>query len=390
MPASPIRKLAPHADEAKRRGVHVYHLNIGQPDIPTPREVFDAMSGHSEEVLSYGPSQGLEELRTTIAEYLGDFAIAVKPDDVMVTTGGSEAILFAMLVVADRGDEIVVPEPFYTNYNGYAAIAGVTLVPLTTHAEDGFRLPGRESILARVTERTRAILICSPNNPTGVVCTREELEMIAEIAIERDLFILSDEVYREFAFDGRQHTSIFEIEGLDDRAMILDSVSKRFSSCGARIGFLVCRNGDVMDSVLRLGQARLCPPTLEQIGAIAAFRSAKKYMPALVKEYQTRRDVVYEEITQIPGAICRKPEGAFYTVVKFPIPDSEEFAKWMLTDFHLSGKTTMIAPANGFYASEENGLDEARIAYVLKADDLRDAMRVLNAGLEQFRVRKTS
>jgi aspartate aminotransferase len=387
MPASPIRKLAPYAEDAKKRGIHVYHLNIGQPDIPTPKEVFDAIAGHSEEVLSYGPSQGLETLRITIADYLGGFGVTVRSDDVMVTTGGSEAILFAMLTVADRGDEIVVPEPFYTNYNGYAAMAGVLLKPLTTHAEDGFRLPNNEKILSEVTEKTRAILLCSPNNPTGVVLTRDELERVAEIAIEKDLFILSDEVYREFAFDGRVHTSILEVEGVDDRAMILDSISKRFSSCGARIGFLVSRNEDVMDSILRLGQARLCPPTLEQIGAIAAFRSAEKYMPALVKEYQARRDVVYEEIKRIPGAVCRKPEGAFYTVVKFPISDSDEFAKWMLTDFQLDGKTTMIAPASGFYASRETGMDEARIAYVLKADDLRSAMEVLSAGLAQFRSR---
>jgi len=384
MPASSIRKLVPYADEAKRRGIKVYHLNIGQPDIPTPKEIFEAISSHSEKVLSYGPSQGLESLRETVVEYLGNFGVHVDLRDVMITTGGSEAILFAMLTVCDRGDEIIVPEPFYTNYNGCAAVAGVRLIPLLTYAENGFRPPHTESIVEKITPKTRAILICSPNNPTGVIYTREELEQISEIARTRDLFILSDEVYREFTFDGKVHTSIFQVDGLDDRSILLDSISKRFSACGARIGFLVSRKRDVMDAALKLGQARLCPPTLEQIGAIAAFRSFHKYIPSLVKEYEGRRNVVYEEILKIPGVVCKKPEGAFYTVVKFPIPDSETFAKWMLTDFSVNGKTTMIAPARGFYATEGKGLDEARIAYILTEEDLRDAMHILHEGLNAY------
>ena len=385
MPASPIRKLAPYADHAKKRGIKVYHLNIGQPDIPTPREIFDAISSHSEEVLSYGPSQGLAALRTTIVEYLARFGIDVETEDVMVTTGGSEAILFAMLVVCDRGDEIIVPEPFYTNYNGYAVIAGVTLIPLLTYAKNGFRPPRKESIVAKVTPRTRAILVCSPNNPTGVVYTREELDGIAEISLNRELFVLSDEVYREFTFDGRTHTSMLQMKKVQDRVIVMDSISKRFSSCGARIGFIVSRNRQVMEALLKFGQARLCPPTLEQIGAIAAFGCFDKYMPSLVKQYEKRRDAVYGELLQIPGVICKKPEGAFYAVVKLPIKDSEEFAKWMLTEFSVDGKTTMIAPANGFYASKWMGLDEARIAYILEEEDLRDAVRILREGLATYR-----
>lgn len=390
MPASPIRRLAPYADEAKQKGRRVYHLNIGQPDIPTPKEIFQAINSHSERVLSYGPSQGLELLRETVVEYLKHFNIRVDVEDVMITTGGSEAILFAMLAVSDHGDEIIVPEPFYTNYNGYAAIAGVKLVPLLTFAENGFRPPGKEEILRRINSRTKAILICSPNNPTGVIYTREELHRISEIVMERDLFLLSDEVYREFTFDGKTHTSVLELEGIEDRSIMLDSISKRFSACGARIGFLVSRNRQVMDSVLKFGQARLCPPTLEQIGAIAAFRCFNKYIPSLVKEYEGRRNVVYEEVLKIPGAICRKPEGAFYTVVKFPIPDSEEFAKWMLTNFNLDGETTMIAPASGFYATPGKGMNEARIAYVLEEENLRHAMRILREGLKLYRSKSGS
>ncbi|KPJ51158.1 aspartate aminotransferase [candidate division TA06 bacterium DG_26] len=390
MPASPIRRLAPYADSAKERGIHIYHLNIGQPDIPTPKEVFEAISSHSETVLSYGPSLGLQELRHAVCEYLRDFGITVELQDVMITTGGSEAILFAMLAVTDHGDEILVPEPFYTNYNGYAAMAGVKLVSLLTYAEEGFRPPSTESILEKISPRTKAILLCTPNNPTGVIFTREELTRIAQIATEHDLFILSDEVYREFTFDGKVHTSILQLKGIEERSIMLDSISKRFSACGARVGYLVSRNRDVMDAALRFGQARLCPPTLEQIGAIAAFRCFHKYIPSLVREYETRRNAVYQEILKIPGVVCRKPEGAFYTVVKFPISDSEDFAKFMLTDFSQDGKTTMIAPASGFYASPQQGMDEARVAYVLDKDSLRDAMRILRKGLDTYRSRTTS
>jgi aspartate aminotransferase len=383
MPPSPIRKLVPFADEAKKKGIKIYHLNIGQPDIPTPPEFMNAVRNYREEVLAYGNSKGSQKYLSGLVHYYEKNDIQVEERDIQVTTGGSEAIIFAMICVADVGDEIIVFEPFYTNYNGFAQMADVRLVPVTLHAENGFHLSTREIIEERITSKTRAVLICSPNNPTGTVYTRDEMEMIAEIAKKRDLFVLSDEVYREFIYEG-EHTSIMHIEGISDRAILMDSVSKRYSACGARIGCLVSKNQEVMDAALRMGQARLCSPSIEQFGAASALAIGDDYFEKMALEYQKRRDTVYDELMKIPGVVCLKPSGAFYIMAKLPVRDIEDFAKWMLTDFSLDGETTMIAPGPGFYATPGKGQDEARIAYVLNVDDLKKAMRILARGIGTY------
>ena len=384
MPASPIRRLIPYANKAKERGISVYHLNIGDPDVPTPKVILKAIKGFKQKVLSYGPSEGLKELRKAISVYFDDYGIDVEPENVFITTGGSEAIFFVLSAICDPGDEVIIPEPFYTNYNGFANMAGVKIKPLTLSVENGFHLPPKDDIKHLITDKTRAILICSPNNPTGTVYSREEIQSIIDLALEYDLWVLSDEVYREFVFDGKKHTSVLEFKEATERTVVMDSISKRFSCCGARIGFIVTRNRELWSTLLKFGQARLCPPTIEQMGAIAGFKHWKEFMPGIIDEYRLRRDVVFEEIENIDGAFTFKPEGAFYTVVKLPVDDAEEFIKWMLTEFNINGKTTMLAPASGFYATEGTGLDEARIAYVLNQDKLRDAMNILREGLKVY------
>lgn len=386
MPASPIRKLVPLADAAKKKGIKIYHLNIGQPDIPTPREFMDAVRNYNEEVLAYGNSKGLKEFLSGLAQYYKRRDIRVDEKDIQVTTGGSEAIIFAMICVADVGDEIIIFEPFYTNYNSFTKMADMKLVPITLQAENGFHLPPQEKIVEKITPKTRAISICSPNNPTGTVYTRQEMEMIARICKEHDIFVLSDEVYREFIYEGT-HTSIMHIDGIDDRAILLDSVSKRYSACGARIGFLVSKNEEVMAAALKLGQSRLCSPTIEQVGATAALVIQDDYFERMALEYKRRRETVYDELMKIPGALCIKPSGAFYIMAKLPVKDIEDFARWMLTDFNLDGETTMIAPGPGFYATPGKGQNEARIAYVLNVDDLKKAMRCLSKGIEAYNKR---
>ena len=382
--ASPIRKLFPYADRAKNRGIKVYRLNIGQPDIETPHFFWDAIHGYSEKVLAYGPSGGTADLRSAIADYLVAAGIEVSADEIWITTGGSEAILFTLAAVCDCDDEILIPEPFYTNYNGFAGMAGVKVIPLTTRVETGFRPPGPEDVRSKITSKTRALVICSPNNPTGTVYTREELEALAEVVLEHDLYLIADEVYREFVFDGKKHTSVFRIEGLGERAIIVDSISKRFSACGARVGFVVSRDKELMESILKFGQARLCPPTLEQVGAAECFRNMKHFIKDMIAEYQRRRDVVYERLLALDGAVYQKPEGAFYVVAKLPVDSSEEFAKWMLSDFDVDGRTTMVAPAEGFYATPGKGADEVRIAYVLNEEDLKVAMDILLEGVREY------
>ncbi len=384
MQESPIRKLLPFAVSAKEKGVHVYHLNIGQPDIHTPKIMFDSIRKYSEKVLAYGPSQGLKASRDTIRDYLNKYNYNVNSEDVFITTGGSEAIIFAMMAVCDNRDEIIIPEPFYTNYNGFAAMADVKICPLTTKVKNGFHLPTDNEIEELINEKTKAILICSPNNPTGTVFTREEIERIINIAEKHDLFVLSDEVYREFVFDGKKHTSVLEFEHAKERVIVMDSISKRFSACGARIGNIITKNKELMKGILKLGQARLCPPTLEQIGMIEGYKHMDEFMDDMIKEYEKRRDVVYEEVKSIKGVFTEKPEGAFYCVLKLPIDDADKFAKWMLTDFEVDSKTVMIAPAQGFYASEGKGIDEVRIAYVLNTDDLKDAINILKKGIETY------
>ncbi|HQT94027.1 MAG: aspartate aminotransferase [Acidobacteria bacterium 37-71-11] len=383
---SPIRKLAPLATAARGRGVTIYHLNIGQPDVATPPEFLRAVGSFAGKVLEYGPSDGLPELREAMVGYFARFGIALDSHEVLITNGGSEAILFAFDVVADEGEEIIIPEPFYTNYNGYAEMANLTVVPVRTHAEDGFHLPADEALDAAVSPRTRAILVCSPNNPTGTVLAWEELERLAAFVKRHDLFLIADEVYKEFTYDGRRHRSVLELPEIRERAIVVDSISKRFSACGARVGAVISRNPEVMSSVLKFGQARLCPPTLEQLGAIAAYRLGESYFEAVRAEYQRRRDVMYEALTADPGIVLKRPRGAFYMIVKMAgVEDSDDFARWLLEDFSLAGDTVMVAPAGGFYATPGAGRDEVRMAYVLEVSKLERAMEVFLTGLERYR-----
>lgn len=385
IPASPIRRLVPYADKAKARGIKVYHLNIGQPDIETPAEMMAGYHNFSTKVLSYGPSQGLPEYIATLVEYYRRVGITVEARDIIVTTGGSEAIAFAFDAVADAGDEIIVPEPFYTNYSGFAATACLKLVPVTCRAEDGFALPPKADFECAITPRTRAIIYSSPGNPTGAVYTRAELEMLRDLCLERGLYLIGDEAYREFIYDDdTKHTSVMNLKGLEDRAILVDSVSKRYSACGARVGCIVSRNHELMGAVLKFGQARLCPPTVDQLAAAAALGVPDKYFTDVRHEYQCRRDVVCESLSKIPGVVCQKPRGAFYVVARLPIRDAEEFAIFMLDEFNLNGETVMVAPADGFYATPGKGKDEVRIAYVLNCADLDQAMRILAAGIAAY------
>ena len=383
--ASPIRKLKPFADSAIARGIKVYFINIGQPDIPTPPAVWDAVKNFNEEVLSYGPAQGFLELREAIVDYFSEYRISLNADNIIITVGGSEAVHFAFTAVSDPGGEIIVPEPFYTNYNGFAAFADVSLIPLTLKVEDGFCLPTLEQIESKITSKTKAFLLCSPNNPTGSVYTKEEIERIILLVKKHNLFLISDEVYKEFVYDGTRHISVLEYKDVEDRVIVVDSISKRFSCCGARIGALITRNKDLYEAALKFAQARLCPPTLEQIGALAAYRMDKDYFEPIRKEYQKRRDILFNGLKDIPGIVMSKPKGAFYIDVKLPIKDSEHFAQWMLTDFQMDNQTVMVAPAQGFYATPGKGMDEVRIAYVLKEEDLTRALSVFKAGLVKYR-----
>ncbi|WP_456407559.1 pyridoxal phosphate-dependent aminotransferase [Caldithrix abyssi] len=384
MPPSPIRKLAPFADQAKERGLHVYHLNIGQPDIKTPETFLQSIKNFNQPVLAYGPSAGLPSLRKKLAEYYNRFDINVTYENILVTTGGSEAIIFAMMAICDPGDEIIVPEPFYTNYNGFAVEAGVKIVPITSKIDDDFQLPPIESIAEKITDRTRGILICNPNNPTGYVYSRQELENLREIVLKHDLFLLSDEVYREFVYDGLTHTSILQLEGIEDRTIMMDSVSKRYSACGARIGMIVSKNQEVIEACLRFGQARLCPPTIEQIGTEAGIDTPQEYLDEVIAEYNERRNVMVNMLRQMPGVVAPMPKGAFYLVVKLPVDDADKFAQWLLTDFNVDNETVMIAPANGFYSTPGLGKDEVRIAYVLNVDDIKKSMNILARGLQAY------
>jgi len=383
--ASPIRKFKPYADDALKRGIKVYFLNIGDPDVPTPQPVFDAFRNFKDPVLSYGPAQGFLELRQAIADYFGRYNIALTANNVIITTGGSEAILFAFSVVGNPGDEIIIPEPFYTNYNGYASIASIKIVPLPLRVEDGFRLPNRSEIEAKITPRTKAILLCSPNNPMGTVYTEEELRRVVSIVKERNLFFIGDEVYKEFVYDGAVHKSILEFPEIEDRAIVVDSISKRFSCCGARIGAFITRNCEVYEAALRFAQARLCPPSVEQKAALAAYQMGTDYFKPVREEYQRRRDVLYEGLKSIPGVVAYKPQGAFYITVKLPIKDCDHFVVWMLTEFDLDGETVMVAPAAGFYATPGKGLDEVRMAYVIEVDKIKRGLEILRAGLAKYK-----
>ncbi|MFH1422749.1 MAG: pyridoxal phosphate-dependent aminotransferase [Planctomycetota bacterium] len=383
VPPSPIRKFVPFADAAKAAGKKVYHLNIGQPDVKTPLPIWNAIRLFNEEVLEYGHSKGLPSLREAVVKYYSGYGHKLTSEDVAVTTGGSEAILFAYTAVADPGDEIIVFEPFYANYNGFARMLGINLVPVTLKSENGFALPSSETILAKITPRTRAFQICSPNNPTGKILTLPEMETLVAIAKEKGLFIISDEVYREFAYDDSP-VSILSFSGFDENAIVVDSISKRFSACGARVGMLISKNAEVMNSVLKFGQARLCPPTIDQVGAVAAYEMGSSYFKPVREEYRRRRDVCVSALCKIDGVVCPNPGGAFYIMAKLPVDDSERFTKFLLTDFSMNGETVMVAPGSGFYFTEGCGTNEVRIAYVLEVEKLARAMTILKSAIATY------
>jgi aspartate aminotransferase len=385
MPASPIRRLMPLADEAKRRGVHVYHLNIGQPDLETPAPMRERLRLlEKEKVYAYTPSGGTPEFLASLRKYYAGFGISLALDEILATTGGSEAILFAMMACAAEGEEALVVEPFYTNYLAFAAMAGVKLVPLTSRVEDGFRLPPREVFERALTGKSRLVLLCNPNNPTGTVYRREEVAMVAGFCRDHGLFLVADEVYREFVYDGRHSLSALQLPGFEDLVIVVDSLSKRYSACGIRLGSLATRNRDVYQACLRMAQGRLSPPGLAQFVAVGASDLGPDYTRAVVEEYGRRRDVLYRGLKEIPGVFLTKPEGAFYFVARLPIRDCDDFASWMLSDFSLDRATVMVAPARGFYATPGAGADEVRIAYVLKEADLEASVRILAAGLERY------
>ncbi len=387
MPASPIRRLAPFAVAARAAGKTVYALNIGQPDIATPPEILARLAQYREPYVPYGPSQGLPEFVEALRTYYGRLGVALDPGDIFVTTAGSEAILFTVGILCDAGDEILVFEPFYTNYNGFTSMLGVTPRPVATRAEDGYHLPSRAAIEAAIGPRTKAILICSPNNPTGTVYRDDEIDMLADICRARGLYLIADEVYREFVYDGATHRSVLQLTGLEEHVIVVDSVSKRYSLCGARIGNIVSRNRAFMDAVMRFGQARLCPPTIEQFACTALTEVPASYTADVMREYQHRRDVVYEALSAVPGVTVRCPEGAFYICAKLPVDDANAFAEFLLRDFALDGETVMVAPLDGFYATPGLGRDEVRLAYVLEEAKLRRAMAAFVAGLAAYKAR---
>jgi aspartate aminotransferase len=385
MPSSPIRKLMPLAEDAKRRGVHVYHLNIGQPDLETPLAMRKRLAEIREKVLAYSPSGGTAGYVDSVLAYYRGLGIELKPGQLLATTGGSEAIQFAFMATADVGREALVVEPFYTNYRAFAAMAGIRLVPVVAKGEDGFHLPSREAFEAALTPRTRLVVLCNPNNPTGTVYSREELEMVAGFCRDHDLFLVSDEVYREFVYDGREAISAHALAGYEDLVVVVDSLSKRFSACGVRLGSLSTKNPDVWGACMRMAEGRLSPPGLAQSIAVGASELGPDYYAGIVTEYQARRDILFEGLTAIPGVFLRKPEGAFYFVARLPVDDSEEFARFLLTDFQADGKTVMVAPAPGFYATPGLGRDEVRIAYVLNGGELKDSVHLLSEAIPAYR-----
>ena len=384
MQSSPIRKLAPIASNAKAKGIKIYHLNIGQPDIKTPKVFFEAVKNFNNEVLEYAVSPGLPELISSLQQYYTTYNMDFESDEILVTNGGSEALLFALMATCDPKDNILVPEPFYSNYNGFSQSINVNITPITTKAEEGFHLPSKEKIQSLITSKTRAILISNPGNPTGTVYTKKELYMISEIAKENDLWIISDEVYREFVYDGLEYTSFGNIKEVEDRVIIIDSVSKRYSACGARIGSIASKDKTLIAEILKLCQGRLCVSTLDQVGSVELYNTPSSYFTEVNNEYKNRRDVLYNELIKVEGVICKKPAGAFYIVAKLPIENAEDFLIWMLTDFNKDGETVMACPAEDFYATPGLGRDEIRLAYVLKEDDLHKAAIILKEGLEKY------
>ncbi len=384
MPASPIRRLVPYANEAKARGTKVYHLNIGQPDIVTPSCALEAVRNNKLTLVAYSESAGDRAYREALVGYYAGVGIKLDVPDIMITTGGSEAILFAFSACMDPGDEVIIPEPYYANYTSFALQCGARVVPVPSRIEDDFALPAVEEFESRITPRTKAIMICNPNNPTGCLYTQEEIERLGTIAKKHDLFILSDEVYREFCYDGARHYSVMELPGLDDHTILLDSVSKRYSMCGVRVGAFISRNKALVAAVMKFAQARLCPPSYGQIAALAAIQTPKSYFQEVYDEYVARRNFMVKALNQIDGVYSPMPKGAFYTTVRLPVKDADDFAKWLLEKYSYKGGTVMMAPASGFYATPGLGKNEARLAYVLKREDLEQAMEILTHALSDY------
>ena len=384
MPESPIRKLVPYAEDAKKRGIKVFHLNIGQPDIKTPEVALNAVKNNKLDILAYSRSEGSEEYRTKLAKYYSDHNIHVSANDIIITTGGSEALLFTFGSIMDSGNEVIIPEPFYANYNGFSVASGVKVVPVISKIENNFALPPIEELEKLITPNTKAILICNPGNPTGYLYSKSEIEKLSKIVIKHNLFLISDEVYREFTYDGEKHHSIMEIEELNDHAIMIDSVSKRYSMCGARIGCIVSKNNEVIHTALKFAQARLSPPTFAQLASEAALETPQSYFNDVIEEYVDRRNTLIKELQKIDGVKVAKPKGAFYCIAELPIDDADDFSQWLLEKFELNGETVMVAPAAGFYSSKGLGKNQVRIAYVLKKEDLIKSVHILSEALKQY------
>lgn len=384
MPASPIRRLVPYAEEAKRKGHKVYHLNIGQPDIPTPDVALNAIRNLDEKVLAYSHSAGNESYRKKLAGYYVKNGIDIDHTELLITTGGSEAVLFAFMTCLNPGEEVIAPEPFYANYNGFATTAGVSIVPVTSYIENDFALPPVEEIEKKISDKTKGIIICNPNNPTGYLYSEEELRQLSEIVKKYDLYLFSDEVYREFCYDGEKHFSAMFLKGIEQNVVLLDSVSKRYSECGIRIGALISKNKEVISTALKFAQARLSPPGLGQIAGEASIDTPPEYFTKVYNEYIARRDFMVEALNRIPGVYSPKPKGAFYTVARLPVDDADRFAQWILEEFEYKMQTVMVAPASGFYSTPGKGTNEVRIAYVLNIEDLKNAMETLAEALKVY------
>jgi aspartate aminotransferase len=384
MPASPIRKLVPFAETAKKKGTHIYHLNIGQPDIETPASFLDAIRDSNLKIVEYSHSAGIESYRKKLCEYYAKFDINIGMQDLIITCGGSEAIEFAMLACFNPGDEVIIPEPFYANYNGFSRMGDVVVKPLRSYIDSGFALPPVSEFEKAITPRTKGIMICNPGNPTGYLYSKQELEDLAAIVKKHDLYLLSDEVYREFCYDGREYVSVMHLKGIENNAVMLDSISKRYSACGARIGAFVSKNSELMSAVLKFAQARLSPPTYGQVGAEAALNTPDSYFEKVKSEYTSRRDFLITELNKIDGVFCPSPGGAFYCIARLPVDDSDNFCQWLLENFSYQSQTVMLAPATGFYSTPGAGKNEVRIAYVLKKEDLGSAITCLREALKVY------
>lgn len=387
MPESPIRKLVPYSEIAKKKGHKVYHLNIGQPDIKTPEVALNAVKNADITVLEYSHSAGFESYRNKLSQYYQTHGLPINVSDIIITTGGSEALLFAMGSTMDQGDEIIIPEPFYANYNGFSTASGVNVVPVISTIDEGFALPPISAFEKLITDKTKAILICNPGNPTGYLYSKEEILQLAEIVKKHDLFLIADEVYREFIYDGEEHFSVMNVPGLEENAIMIDSVSKRYSMCGARIGCIVSKNKEVMATAMKFAQARLSPPTYAQIASEAALETPQSYFDDVITEYKERRDTLISELQKIDGVKVATPKGAFYCIAKLPVKSADDFAQWLLESYDFNGETVMVAPAAGFYSTPNVGLDEVRIAYVLKKEDLIRSVEILKEALKVYNKR---